>query len=218
MAGGTLASRLSGRRPKPNIVLIYADDVGYGDLSCYGATASTRRILTGSPAAAFGSPMRIPSSATCTPSRYSLLTGEYAWRKRGHRSAAGRRGPDYPARPRDAARRCSKQGYRTGAVGKWHLGWAAATWTGIPRSSPARSRSASITPSSCRPPATACPACSWRTSAWSIWIPKDPIRVDYENADRRRADRQDEPRTAQDAPQPRARHGDRQRHLAASDT
>ena len=65
---------------KPNIVLIYADDLGYGDLSCYGATKiRTPRIdslardgkkFTDAHAA----------SAVCTPSRYGLLTGQYAWR------------------------------------------------------------------------------------------------------------------------------------------
>src|SRR5688572_15220632 len=68
---------------KPNIVLIYTDDLGYGDLSCYGAkninTPNIDRIArTG---------LRFTNahatSATCTPSRFSLLTGNYAWRKKG---------------------------------------------------------------------------------------------------------------------------------------
>src|SRR5215471_17617855 len=67
----------------PNIVLIYADDVGYGDLSCYGAT----QVRTPNLDRLAGAGMRFTnvhaSSATCTPSRYSLLTGEYAWREKG---------------------------------------------------------------------------------------------------------------------------------------
>src|SRR5205085_5213023 len=73
---------------KPNIVLIYADDVGYGDLSCYGAT----RVRTPNLDRLAGAGVRFTnahsSSATCTPSRYSLLTGEYAWRKRDSGNAA----------------------------------------------------------------------------------------------------------------------------------
>ena len=68
---------------KPNIVLIYADDVGYGDLSCYGAT----QVRTPNLDRLAGGGLRFTNahatSATCTPSRYSLLTGEYAWRKPG---------------------------------------------------------------------------------------------------------------------------------------
>src|SRR5258705_2806743 len=86
-AGGAVAyARCAAQtRPaaKPNIVLIYADDVGYGDLSCYGAT----RVRTPNLDRLAGGGVRFTnahsSSATCTPSRYSLLTGEYAWRKRG---------------------------------------------------------------------------------------------------------------------------------------
>src|SRR5690242_21478832 len=82
MAGGALASSLPAQRaPKPNIVFIYADDVGYGDLSCYGAT----RVKTPNLDKLAGGGLRLTNahtgSATCTPSRYSLLTGEYAWRR-----------------------------------------------------------------------------------------------------------------------------------------
>ena len=69
------------RRTRPNIVLINADDVGYGDIGCYGATkvrtpnidrlASEGRRFTDAHSA----------SAVCTPSRYSLLTGEYSFRR-----------------------------------------------------------------------------------------------------------------------------------------
>lgn len=74
-----LASRLAGQtQTGPNIVLIYADDVGYGDLSCYGAT----RVRTPNLDRLAGAGLRFTNahstSATCTPSRYSLLTGEYA--------------------------------------------------------------------------------------------------------------------------------------------
>ena len=78
---GTQAPTRSPRHP--NIVFIYADDLGYGDVSCYGATAlrtpnidrlaeQGRQFLNAHAPA-----------ATCTPSRYALLTGEYAWRRPG---------------------------------------------------------------------------------------------------------------------------------------
>src|SRR5687768_12786660 len=82
-------------QPRPNVVLIYADDLGYGDVSAYGPP---RRSSPDSRAKA-GS-IKTPhidrlareglrftdahaTAATCTPSRYAMLTGEYAWRKRG---------------------------------------------------------------------------------------------------------------------------------------
>jgi arylsulfatase A len=67
---------------RPNIVLIYADDVGYGDLSSYGRPRPRRRTSIG-----VREGLRFTDShaavATCTPSRYALLTGEYAWRRPG---------------------------------------------------------------------------------------------------------------------------------------
>src|SRR5512142_875663 len=67
----------------PNIVYMYADDLGYGDVSCYGA----RRVSTPNIDRLAAGGLRFTnahsSSATCTPSRYSLMTGEYAWRRKG---------------------------------------------------------------------------------------------------------------------------------------
>lgn len=107
---------------KPNIVLIYADDLGYGDISCYGA----RRVRTPNLDRLAGGGVRFTnahaSSATCTPSRYTLLTGEYAWRRKGTGVLPG----DAPALLRPGrptlASMLHRQGYRTGVVGKWHLG------------------------------------------------------------------------------------------------
>ncbi|MFA6174317.1 MAG: sulfatase-like hydrolase/transferase, partial [Kiritimatiellales bacterium] len=84
----TAAAALSGAAADqaaqvPNIVFIYADDLGFGDLGCYGATA----VSTPNVDRLAGEGLRFTggycSSATCTPSRYSLLTGEYAFRKKG---------------------------------------------------------------------------------------------------------------------------------------
>src|SRR6478736_10432605 len=82
LTGGAAAAALQPPR-KPNIVLIYADDLGYGDVSCYGAT----RVHTPNIDRIAGSGLRFTNahspSATCTPSRYALMTGQYAWRKPG---------------------------------------------------------------------------------------------------------------------------------------
>ena len=108
---------------KPNIVLILADDLGYGDLGCYGATkiktpnidrlAQQGRRFTDAHAA----------SSVCSPSRYALLTGEYPFRKNLW-------GPLFSASPLvldptrlTLASLLKRQGYTTSCFGKWHLGF-----------------------------------------------------------------------------------------------
>ena len=117
----------------PNIVVIYADDVGYGDASCYGAT----RVKTPHIDRIANEGIRFTdghaASATCTPSRYAMLTGEYAWRHAGTGIARG----DAPAIIKPGrvtlASMLKTAGYRTGVVGKWHLGLGpdeGADWNG----------------------------------------------------------------------------------------
>ncbi len=106
----------------PNILLIYTDDVGYGDLSCYGAT----RVHTPHIDRLAKEGLRFTdahcSSATCTPSRYSLLTGRYAWRKKGTGVARGNAPLIIDPQRTTLADVLQRAGYRTGVVGKWHLG------------------------------------------------------------------------------------------------
>ena len=71
------------KKKNPNIVIIYADDLGYGDVSCYGATKITTPNIDKLASEGLRFTNAHSSSATCTPSRYSMLTGQYAWRQKG---------------------------------------------------------------------------------------------------------------------------------------
>ena len=111
---------------KPNIVILYADDLGYGDVQCYNPergkipTPHIDRLATQG--------MRFTdahsSSGVCSPSRYTLLTGRYHWRSRLQGGIVG-----LWERPLIAADRMTigtlakQQGYKTACIGKWHLGW-----------------------------------------------------------------------------------------------
>jgi arylsulfatase A len=107
----------------PNIVFIMADDMGYGDLGCYGAV----KIPTPNMDRLAAEGMRFTdahsSSAVCTPSRYSVLTGRYAWRTWRKQGVGGGFSLPLidPARLTVAAL-LRQAGYATAAVGKWHVG------------------------------------------------------------------------------------------------
>jgi arylsulfatase A-like enzyme len=135
-----LSSTASGAQApsKPNIILIYADDVGFGDLSCYGATGVKTPNLDKLAGSGIQFTNVHASSATCTPSRYSLLTGEYAWRKNGTGVLPGdARLIIEPGRP-TVASALRAQGYRSAVVGKWHLGLGSGNidWNGEIRPGP----------------------------------------------------------------------------------
>lgn len=114
---------LSQGESRPNIILIVADDLGWGDLGCYGAT----RIPTPNLDALAANGVRVDdahsSSSVCTPSRYSIMTGRYAWRGPLKKGVLGPHGPAIIERGRTTlASLLRDAGYATGAFGKWHLG------------------------------------------------------------------------------------------------
>ncbi len=112
---------------RPNVVMIYADDLGFGDLECYGAkgvrTPNVNRLSENG--VRFTNAHAV--AATSTPSRYSLLTGQYPWRKAGTDVAAGDAGMIIAPEQTTVADVFKEAGYRTAAFGKWHLGLGAET-------------------------------------------------------------------------------------------
>lgn len=106
----------------PNVVLIYADDLGYGDVSAYGATrVSTPHVDRLAREGIRFTDAHAPA-ATCTPSRYALLTGEYAWRRPGTNVLPGDAALVIAPGRVTLASVFQRAGHATGIVGKWHLG------------------------------------------------------------------------------------------------
>ncbi len=107
---------------KPNVIIIYADDLGYGDVSCYGATRLTTPNIDRLARQGLRFTNAHCTSATSTPSRYSLLTGEYAWRRKGTGVLPGDASAIIQPGRTTIASVMKSAGYTTGVVGKWHLG------------------------------------------------------------------------------------------------
>ncbi len=111
--------------PQPNIIYVLADDLGYGDLSCYNEQGE---IPTPYLDQLTQNGVRFTdahsSSAVCTPTRYSTLTGRYNWRTRLKSGVlTGKSKALIPNDRTTVASLLKQHGYRTGFVGKWHLGW-----------------------------------------------------------------------------------------------
>ena len=107
---------------KPNVIVILADDLGYGDLQCYGA----RNVLTPNVDRLAESGIRFTNAhavaSTSTPSRYSLLTGMYSWRRNDTDVARGDAAMIIRPEQYSLADMFKNAGYATCAIGKWHLG------------------------------------------------------------------------------------------------
>jgi arylsulfatase A-like enzyme len=110
---------------RPNVVLIYADDLGYGDVQCYNPERG--KIATPQMDTLAAQGMRFTdahsSSGVCTPSRYTILTGRYHWRTRQQVGVLEGMSPPLIAPDRlTVAGLLREHGYTTACVGKWHLG------------------------------------------------------------------------------------------------
>jgi arylsulfatase A-like enzyme len=168
---------------RPNIVLIIADDLGFGDVGAYGA----KHIKTPNVDRLAAEGVRFTNgyapAATCTPSRYSMFTGEYAWRQPVSRTSIL---PGNAALAIDAGRitmpeALRRAGYYTGAIGKWHLGLGQGNLDFNTKIYPGPNEIGfdfyHIIPATVdRVPSV------WVENHYVVGLdPKDPIKVDYDN-------------------------------------
>jgi arylsulfatase A-like enzyme len=107
---------------QPNIIFILADDIGYGDLSCYGATRIKTPNVDRIAASGVSFMNAHCAAATSTPSRYALLTGQYAFRRNDTGIAAGNAPSIIKPEQKTVQAMLQTVGYTTAAIGKWHLG------------------------------------------------------------------------------------------------
>jgi arylsulfatase A-like enzyme len=108
---------------KPNIIFLLADDIGYADLSCYGAKHAKTPNLDRLAAQGCRFLDAHSPASTCTPTRRAFITGVYSWRQQPGSSIAPGDAPlSIPVGTPTVASILKQAGYRTGVVGKWHIG------------------------------------------------------------------------------------------------
>ena len=110
------------RKDRPNIVIIYLDDLGYGDLGAYGATSIRTPNMDKLAENGLRFTNGYATSATCTPSRYGLLTGVYPWRNKEAKILPGTAPLVIDTAQQTIPKMLKQAGYHTAVVGKWHLG------------------------------------------------------------------------------------------------
>lgn len=114
---------------RPNVLFILADDIGYGDLGCYGATKVKTPNLDRLAKEGLRFTDAHAPSAVCTPTRYAFMTGEYAWRKKGTGILPGIAALIVEPGRTTVPSLMKQAGYTTSVIGKWHLGLGAAAPT-----------------------------------------------------------------------------------------
>lgn len=168
---------------RPNIVVIYGDDIGYGDFSCYGGTGVDTANIDAIAKEGIRFLSGYCTAATCTPSRYSLLTGEYAFRNQSAKILPGNAPLIIdPQRP-TIATFLRDNGYATALVGKWHLGLGEADkpldWNGQIKPGPREvgfEYSFNMAATADRVPSV------YIENGRIVGLdPNDPVKVDYEN-------------------------------------
>jgi arylsulfatase A-like enzyme len=117
----SLASCFKGQQ-NPNIIIVYTDDLGYGDVSAYGATEINTPNMDFLANNGVQFTQGYASSATCTPSRYALLTGTYPWKEKRARILPGTAPLIIDTAQITLPKMLKNQGYETAVIGKWHLG------------------------------------------------------------------------------------------------
>ena len=168
---------------KPNIVVILADDLGYGDVRCNNPergkipTPHIDRLAAGGMRFTDGH----SSSGVCSPSRYTLLTGRYHWRSKLQGGIVGQfAAPLITPERFTIANLAKSHGYRTAAIGKWHLGW---NWPVTPEQRPllqaTEKRSATADDESA-PPATPSQKAAWN-AIFSQTIPGGPTANGFDS-------------------------------------
>ena len=104
---------------QPNVIIMYADDLGYGDIGCYGASSIPTPNLDRLGEESLKFTDGYAPAATCTPSRYSLLTGNYPWRNENAHILAGDAPLIIEEDTYTLPAMFKEAGYNTGIVGKW---------------------------------------------------------------------------------------------------
>jgi len=118
------SSASNGSKDKPNIIFLMADDMGYGDLGCYGATQIPTPNIDRLAAQGILFTDAHSPSALCTPTRYGVLTGRYCWRTRLKKGVIyGHSKPLIEPDRLTVPSLLRQHGYKTACIGKWHLGF-----------------------------------------------------------------------------------------------
>lgn len=122
LLAGQSQSEKSVEKQRPNVVLIVADDLGYGDLSCYGAKAIQTPGMDRIANEGIRFTQGFCTAATSTPSRYSVMTGKYPWTNPDAKILPGNAKLIIDTEAITLPKMMKQAGYTTGSVGKWHIG------------------------------------------------------------------------------------------------